>query len=94
MRFFTVTTLVDVGNTRTPAIFTSFDDAKFVVEGNDLDIAEREYIYAVIEEIEEGLYPMSHSQHWYKWEGDWETGKYVPCEKPEQYKRVVAWGIG
>lgn len=94
MRFFTITTLVDVGNTRTPAVFLNLSDAKVVVEGNDLDIAEREYLYAVIEEIGEGLYPTSYSQHWYKWEGNWDSGNYIPCEKPEQFKNIVAWGIG
>lgn len=31
---------------------------------------------------------------WYHWEGDEETGKYVPGEKPKEYKGIIGFAMG
>ncbi len=105
---FSVTTIVPgwpseesrrFGGKRTPIICTSLEIAKDVIERNVGDIFETTYRYAVITTIfPDVLYSYrgqeEYKEYWYVWEGDYETGKYVPCEKPKEYEKIVGWGIG
>lgn len=83
---------------RSPAIFTTFAKAREVVEGNIGDIFEYRYEYAVIEAMQaDVLYPPlspEYQQWWYGWVGDGETRKYVACDQPVEYCRVIGLGMG
>lgn len=76
---------------RTWGWYSEFKDAEECVTNNFTDIYEGDYEYALIEKVAEGvLYGGDLAEeHWYKWEGSWESGGYVPCDKPEQYEGVV-----
>lgn len=57
--------------------FAELETAKKVVEENLADLCECGYYqYAIIEEIEEGLYAFFENPLIYKWEGTIEDGKY------------------
>ncbi|MFD1357655.1 hypothetical protein ACFQ4X_07030 [Fictibacillus halophilus] len=47
----------ELGSQRTIGYFTSLEDARDIVIHNQGDICETVYHYALIEKIEEGLYP-------------------------------------
>ena len=49
------------------------------------------FCLAVIEEVHEGLYNCQRKEWWYCYNGD-ET--WSPCDKPEEEKNVIAFGIG
>jgi hypothetical protein len=87
------------GGKRTPIICTSLRLAKRIVEENLGDIFETTYKYVVIETVFPNiLYSFrqqsKYKQLWYRWEGRYKTGKYVPCEVPIEYARTIGWGIG
>ena len=108
MLLYSVTTIVPgwpskeadrYGGKRTPVICTSLDLAKDIVENNRGDIFETTYRYAVIvtvfpDVLYGGVMEDEYAEYWYIWEGDYQTGRYVPSEKPEEYQRAVGWGIG
>lgn len=81
------------GGSRTVIICTTLEIAEEVVLKNVGDIYETSYTYAVIVEFEaDRLYGGLVTQNkevWYRWEGDSETGKYIPCGKPEEYEQVL-----
>jgi hypothetical protein len=78
---------------RTWGWYSKLKDAQECVNLNSCDIYEGEYNYAVIEEISEGVLQGGEipKEWWYKWEGDWETGKYKPCEKPKEYEGYIVF---
>jgi hypothetical protein len=85
------------GDLRTPVICTTLERARDIVESNSMDIYETSYTYAVIESVvADEIYPHAEPYVvlWYKWEGSYEEGRYVPIEAPEAFERVVGWGIG
>ena len=51
------------------------------------------YTSVVIEKFSEGLCTMPR-EWWYKWEGTEEEGKYVPGEKPKEFKHICCFGMG
>ena len=91
------------GGTRTVIICTTFENAEEVVLKNVGYIFETSYTYAVIVEFEaDTLYGVgfeadklygglsaSNKEVWYRWVGNSETGKYIPCDKPEEYKNTI-----
>lgn len=80
---------------RTPGIFTSFEDAEKAVLENNLDWIEHFYNYAVIEEIDIGMYPTSLNQYWYYVKGNPESDYVISsCDPPECYKNDRNFGIG
>lgn len=102
MILYVVTTIVDgypskesekYGGKRSPVICSVLERAVQIVEHNLGDIHETDYTYAVIETIEAdvlyGGFSKGMKEWWYKWEGDRDTGKYVSCEKPEEYRKPV-----
>ena len=80
-------------DTRCVGYFTTFKRAEKAVLDNACDIWETCYDYAVIENIDEGLYQYDQNAVWYKW-NDLDE-KYVRIEgRPEQYKNQVGFSIG
>lgn len=73
--------------------YEDLKDAEECVINNDCDISEEGYYrYAIIEEIEPGLYTFPRKEFWYRWDG--RDKKYHPCEKPKQFKNTAGWGMG
>jgi hypothetical protein len=64
-----------LGNIRTVGFWSKFEDAENVVINNNCDINETIYDYAIIEELEEGLYPFSINSFLYKF--DYDIERYV-----------------
>lgn len=56
----------DFGSDRIVGFSESFEDAEDSVLHNALDIAEHLYWYAVIQEINPGLYPTVENEWWYR----------------------------
>jgi hypothetical protein len=72
--------------------FFNLEEAKKVVENNELDIAEgKTNNYIVIEEYNEGIYTASKEIQWYKLNK--ETEKYIECEKPITLSCIFNFGI-
>ena len=80
------------GSTRTVAWYDNFDDAEKVVVCNNDDIWETCYQYAVIEEIEEGLYPEGTPRWFYKY--NIATGEYNKIDEPEWMHQYANISIG
>lgn len=94
-RIYTVTTLhfsdqMYGRSPRTVAWYPSLETAQQSVVDNWGDIWETTYRYAVIEELEPGLYPRVVAEHWYEWIED----RYRPCAKPTQLEGVSHFSIG
>lgn len=100
VRLYTVTTIAPIapsaryGGTRTPVVCSTFESAKSIVEKNKGDIFETTYRLAVIEAVvADWLYGGTlDEQYWYVWKGDYESGGYVPIERPKQFEGTI--GIG
>ena len=92
MKIYTVTTLRELNtHGRTVGYFSDMEEAQEAVERNSCDIYESGYYpYAVVEEVEDGLYPYCPKAQWYQWNG----GRYVKIPKPEGLKHVVNFSIG
>lgn len=97
-RLYTVTTIAAserFGGTRTVVVCRTFGRAKEIVEENVGDIFERTYRLVVIEAVAaDRLYDFLDEDYWYAWEGDYETGRYRPIDKPEAYRNIFGFGIG
>ena len=93
---YTVTTIVDLekgfdtGRTlscRTVGYFHSLDDAMKALDANYGNMYEDGwYPHAVIEEVEEGLYPCNDTKYWYTWYDA--TQKYLPSVMPDQVRAM------
>jgi len=79
-----ITTVTDIENkdfgTRCVGYLESLDDAVEIVKGNCCDICEYTYEYAVIEKVDEGLYPFSEKEEqlWFKYN----DGIYESIDNP------------
>lgn len=71
-----------------------FKTADECIRTNMCDLYEGCYNMIVIEKVPEHLVVnVPAKEWWYKWEGTWEEGGYVPSEKPEEYHNIVSfWG--
>ncbi len=67
---------INYDNIRTVGFYSKFEDAEYTVLNNACDINEGMYDYAIIEELDEGLYPFSQKSFLYKF--DYRIGKYNP----------------
>ena len=78
--------------TRVVGYFEDLETAKKCVEENWGDIYENGYYkYAVIEDVEPGLYMSAEATPiFYKWK----DGKYQEIEKPSELKGIVGFTIG
>lgn len=82
--------------TRTVGYFEDLETAKKCVEENWGDIYEDGYYkYAVIEDVEPGLYQSAESTPiFFKWEGSIKDGKYQEIERPIELKGFFGFTIG
>lgn len=82
-----------IGETRTVGYFTTLEEAKKCIEENWGDIQEHYYKYAVIEEVEDGLYKSINSESiWYKWSNT--QDRYIQIDKPAQLSNEFGFTIG
>lgn len=81
------------GGKRAPAVCTSFERAKEIIENNEGDIWEHSYMLAVIEPVYADC-PYGHTfkSYWYCW--NLTLNKYEPVEIPPGYQNTFGWGIG
>ncbi len=96
MSIFVVTTLRGAlaSATRSVGFFEKFEVAEQEVLNNTFDINEAGYyLYAVIEETEEGIYSIPRKEHWYEWNRTKQCYEKIP-NKPERFKKVVCFGLG
>jgi len=63
---------------------SDFNEAEKIVKNNMYDIWEHIYEYAIIEEIDEGIYQWCEYPKWHKYNK--EENKYESCERPEWAK--------
>ena len=82
--------------TRVVGYFEDLETAKKCVKENWGDIYEDGYYkYAVIEDVEDGLYRSAESKpQFYKWVGDIKTGGYRPIKRPRALKNIFGFTIG
>ena len=89
-----ITAMTSKGHTRCVGYLTSLEKAIEVVRSNKCDIYEAgAYPYAVIENIEEGLYQHDLNPLWFTWNN--EKKEYIGSDKPhfiEDY--YVGFAIG
>src|SRR3954465_11454148 len=96
-KMFTVTThpgKLAFSGDRNVALCTTLERAKEIVETNELDIFEGDYIYAVIEDVyADCMYGgVDRQQWWYRW--NTATTNYLPCETPEMFQNTSGFAIG
>ena len=96
MKIYTVTTLRGAlaAGKRTVGYYEKFEEAEDVVLNNICDICEEGYYhFAVIEEVEPGIYMVPRTEIWYKWNR--EKGQYENIiEKPDRFKQIAGWSMG
>jgi hypothetical protein len=98
-RLYTVTTMASslkYGGTRTPVICDSFKKACRIIEKNAGDVFETTYRLAVVEAVfPNHLYGgLLDERYWWRWEGSYKEGGYVPIETPKAYENIIGFGIG
>ena len=80
-----------VERSRCVGYYHEFDVAEWAVVNNNGDIYENGYYpYAVIEQVEPGIYPTGaiKHRHFYEWKDD----KYVKCDNfDDPYSNVVSY---
>ena len=83
-------------SSRTVGYFNAFKKADEIVRNNSYDICETIYLYAIIEEVEEGIYPECKNRYWYKY--NVKNGNYEPIDEPQIlegiYGNLICYGIG
>ena len=85
--------MAHVYGTRVVGYYPTLEEAKKCVEENWGDIQECYYKYAVIEDVEPGLYRTAESTPlWYKWSKAQE--KFLPIDKPAQLSQTFGFTIG
>lgn len=82
-----------ITRSRTVGFYNSFEKAEKAVENNYGDIYECGYYnYAVIENIEEGLYQYDFKGKWYRWNED--NDAFERCERPNRIEDSNFSSIG
>jgi len=81
---------------RVVGYYEDLETAKKCLAENWCDLYECGYYpYAVIEDVEPGLYRSAESHPiFFKWEGDEKTGGYKEIERPEELKNTFGFTIG
>jgi hypothetical protein len=79
-------------DSRVVGFFETIKKAKEALIDNAEGLYENSYEYAVIEFLEEGLYPKVISEEWFKY--DKLLDVYTPCLKPIDFKHTVNFSIG
>lgn len=98
MKLYTVTTIApsgpSYGGTRLVAICTDKKAAVSLILRNACDMYETSYTYAIVEEVEsDAMYGAIgfETALWFKWEGTYETGRYLPSETPKEFLRTIGF---
>ena len=81
----------DFGSTNLCGWYFDFQDAYRAVTENMCDIWEHTYDYALIEEVEEGLYPSSMKRWFFHFDED--SLIYDPIKEPEFLKHFSGFTI-
>jgi hypothetical protein len=94
MLLYAITTLaLDNADRRTPAVCSSLERAKEIVESNEGDIHESYYDTVVIETfLADKVYGYTLETVWYQWNPSGK--KYLLIDCPENYKSVCGFGVG
>lgn len=82
----------DFGSERLVGYYTNKEKAFDAVKCNGCDINETCYDYALIEEVEEGLYNPAFNRWLFKYNSD--IDKYEPIDEPSFMKHTVGFTIG
>lgn len=82
----------DIGDCRTVGYFDNYNNAALRLHNNACDLYEDIYDYAIIEEVEQGLYPNVKSRKFFKY--DKEQDGFFEIEEPEQLKQFCNFSIG
>jgi len=77
---------------RVVGFFSDVSKAKSCLIEQSENLFEYYYEYAVIEVLEEGLYPNVVFQEWFIYDKTIE--KYIPCKEPEDFKNTINISIG
>jgi hypothetical protein len=85
-----------ITSSRTVAMCTRLERARQIVEGNEGDIFETTERLVVISTLSSDVVYGAvgcpdYQEWWYRWEGTWQDGRYVPTEKPEEFRHVIGW---
>ena len=80
-------------NRRRVGWFQKFKDAERVLSKNSGDVYEDGYYpFAMIEEVEEGVYPYNEHVWFYQW--DKEKKRYCPIDRPKELRVYANFTIG
>ena len=77
---------------RTFGYYHDMLDALWAVHLDFGGMQECLYTHLVIEEVEEGIFPQTTGELWFRW--DCENNGWAECEKPESERNIVNFGIG
>lgn len=80
------------GSERLVGYYTNKDKAFNAIINNACDINETCYDYALIEEVEEGLYNAAMHRYWFEYNRA--KDKYEPIEEPDFVKHFSGFTIG
>jgi len=93
-KIYTVTA-INEKNKRVWGWYADLYEAEEAVINNITDMNEAGYYpHILIEEVEEGILPITtvDKQRWYQF--DEEDENYHKCEQPEEYKKILNWAMG
>ena len=82
----------NLGAERVMGYYYTFEDCDEALKHNACDMFETCYHYAVVEEIEPGLYPHYKMRQFYKY--DREKDGYFPIEEPKMFEHNGNLSIG
>lgn len=83
--------ILETGCRRSVGYYLKLADAEEIVKNNICDLWETIYDYAIIEEIDEGIYPFVENKWFYKY--NIELNKYELMKNiPEQYQNSYNLG--
>jgi len=102
-RIYTITSMNPANSSdldgRTPIVCSSLKNARHAVENNGDSFWEHAYNVVVIEALRlnymyggQRMFGFKEEQYWYVW--DMVYNRYMPIEKPEQYKESFGFAIG
>lgn len=88
MNIYTITGLNDLEDLRCFGWLPTVEEALIRVANNTGDLHEDRYTHLVIERIESGVFPVTKALCWFVWEGKW-----VACDRPAGWERVVNFAL-
>lgn len=82
----------EIGCSRVMGYYETFEDCDESLKCNACDMFETCYHYAVVEEVEPGLYSYRKMRQFYKY--DREKDGYFPIEEPKIFEHIGNFSIG